>query len=84
MTPFQEFVEKLPHGSYKTFRDAILRRLTPRVTDQSFRNWERGLYEPDDTRRDAINAIAIDVVGSPIYIDLKPQNHDKPQNETTA
>ena len=57
----------LPHGSYKTFRDAILQRLTPRVTDQSFRNWERGLYEPDDTRRDAIDAIAIDVVGVPIY-----------------
>ena len=67
MTPFQQFVMNLPHGSYKTFRDAILTRLTPRVTDQSFRNWERGLYEPDDTRRDAIDAIAIDVVGSPIY-----------------
>lgn len=67
MTPFQAFVEKLPHGSYKVFRDAILQRLTPRVTDQSFRNWERGLYEPDESRREAIDAIAIDVIGTPIY-----------------
>lgn len=67
MTQFQQFVSKIEHGKYKAFRDAILQRLTPRICDQTFRNWERGVYEPDPTRREAINAIAVEVIGKPVF-----------------
>ena len=67
MTHFQEFVTKIEHGNYRRFRDAILQRLTPRISEQTFRNWERGIYEPDETKRDAIDAIAVEVIGQPVF-----------------
>lgn len=67
MTPFQEFVTKIEHGNYRRFRDAILQQLTPRISEQTFRNWERGIYEPDETKRDAIDAIAVEVIGQPVF-----------------
>lgn len=70
MTPFQEFVTKIEHGNYRRFRDAILQRLTPRISEQTFRNWERGIYEPDETKRDAIDAIAVEVIGQPVFSTL--------------
>ena len=66
-TKFQDFVQNIPHGMYAKFRDELLRRLEPRVTDQTFRNWERGKYEPDDTRREAINQVAQEITGKTIY-----------------
>ena len=68
MTKFQQFVSKIEHGNYSRFRDAILQRLTPRISEQTFRNWERGIYEPDEIRRDAINAVAVELTGKPVYL----------------
>lgn len=75
MTQFQQFISNLEHGKYRPFRDAVLQRLTPRISEQTFRNWERGIYEPDETRRQDIDAIAIEMTGAPVY----PDNETKQQ-----
>ena len=67
MTQFQQFITTVEHGKYAAFRDVLPMALDPRVTDQTFRNWERGKYEPDDTRREAINQVAQEITGKTIY-----------------
>ena len=67
MTLFQQFITTMEHGKYAAFRDALLKAIEPRVTDQTFRNWEKGLYEPELTRRDVINQVALEITGKPIY-----------------
>ena len=38
------------------------------MSDQTFRNWEAGVYEPDtDAKRDVINQCAEAFTGKPIY-----------------
>ena len=73
MTKFQQFVSKIEHGNYSRFRDAILQRLTPRISEQTFRNWERGIYEPDEIRRQDIDAVAVEVTGKPVYDETTEQ-----------
>ena len=45
MTPFQQFIQDLPHGQYFTFRNMVkLEMLKAEISmsDQTFRNWESG------------------------------------------
>ena len=71
MTPFQKFIDTLPHGQYATFRASVkleLLKVGIDITDQTFRNWENGTYEPDQPqKRDVINAVAVAMTGKPIY-----------------
>ena len=71
MTPFQQFIKDIPHGQYATFRNMVklemLKADIP-MSDQTFRNWENGTYEPDQPqKRDVINAVAVAMTGQPIY-----------------
>jgi hypothetical protein len=71
MTPFQQFITNLPHGQYASFRASVkleLLKVGIDITDQTFRNWENGTYEPDQPKkRDVINAVAVAMTGKPIY-----------------
>ncbi|MBQ1780801.1 MAG: hypothetical protein II001_05150 [Bacteroidales bacterium] len=71
MTPFQEFVQNMPHRCYATFRNMVKREMLAAeisISDQAFRNWERGVYEPDTAqKREIINRCAQAVVGKTIY-----------------
>lgn len=62
---FKEFVSDMPHGLFEPFRRKILATLG--VSEQTFRNWQNGVYEPDDERKAIINGIAIEITGKPIY-----------------
>ena len=38
------------------------------MSDQTFRNWEAGTYEPDtDAKREVINQCAMAIIGKTIY-----------------
>ena len=71
MTPFQQFVHDLPHGSYATFKNMVkleMLKASISICDQTFRNWESGACEPDDaTKREIINQCAEAITGKPIY-----------------
>ena len=66
-TTFELFVKSHPFGLRDQFRDALLRRFEPRISEQTYRNLERGVYEPDETRRDIINEVAIEIYNENIY-----------------
>ena len=66
-TTFETFVKSHAFGQRDRFRDALLRRFNPRISDQTYRNWERGVYEPDEARRDIINEVAVEIYGETIY-----------------
>ena len=69
--PFQQFITNLPHGQYANFRASVkleLLKVGIDITDQTFRNWENGTYEPDQPqKREVINAVAVAMTGQPIY-----------------
>lgn len=71
MTKFQQFIEDLPHGQYATFRNMVKLEMLKAdlgISDQTFRNWESGTYEPeDDAKRDIINQCAEALTGKTIY-----------------
>lgn len=71
MTPFQQFIQDLPHGQYFTFRNMVkLEMLKAEISmsDQTFRNWESGSYEPaTEAQREVINRCAEAITGKPIY-----------------
>ena len=66
-TTFELFVKSHPFGKRDQFRDALLRRFEPRISEQTYRNWECGKYEPDEARRDTINLVAFEIYGELIY-----------------
>lgn len=66
-TKFQDFIGRLNIYQYSEFRNKVLQRLDPRVSEQTFRNWQNGKYEPDPARRETINAVAVEVTGEKIY-----------------
>ena len=71
MTPFQQFIANIPHGQYFTFRNMVkleMLKADISMSDQTFRNWEAGTYEPDDeTKRAVINQCAEAITGKTIY-----------------
>ena len=71
MTPFQQFIQDLPHGQYATFRNLVrieMLKADLGISDQTFRNWESGYCEPDDdAKRSVINQCAEAITGKPIY-----------------
>lgn len=71
MTAFQQFIQDLPHGKYATFRNMVkleMLKADISMSDQTFRNWEAGTYEPDtDDKRAVINQCAEAITGKPIY-----------------
>ena len=71
MTPFQQVITNLPHGQYATFRASVkleLLKVGIDITDQTFRNWENGTYEPDsDAKREIINRCTELFTGKHIY-----------------
>lgn len=70
MTPFQEFIANLPHGQYATFRNLVkleMLKADISMSDQTFRNWESGTYEPDEQKRAIINKCAEAIAGKLIY-----------------
>lgn len=66
-TIFETFVKSHPFGLRNKFRDALIRRFDPCISNQTYRNWERGIYEPDESRRDTINEVAIEIYNKNIY-----------------
>lgn len=66
-TKFELFVKSHPFGLRDKFRDALLRRVDPRVTDQTYRNWERGINEPGAQYTATINEVATEIYGEAIY-----------------
>lgn len=66
-TIFSAFVKSRPYGKRDKFRDELMRRIEPRVSDQTYRNWENGLYEPSDTYRDTINLVAMEIYEERVY-----------------
>ena len=71
MTPFQQFIANLPHGKYERFRNRVMMELLDAgiyISDQTFRNWAHGTYEPDsDAKREIINRCTELFTGKPIY-----------------
>lgn len=71
MTPFQQFIQDLPHGQYATFRNLVrieMLKADLGISDHTFRNWESGYCEPDDdAKRAVINQCAEAITGKPIY-----------------
>ena len=71
MTPFQQFIQDLPHGQYATFRNLVrieMLKADLGISDQTFRNWEAGTYEPDTAaKRAVINQCAEAITGKTIY-----------------
>lgn len=66
-TIFEKFVMSRPFGKRNEFRNALMKRIEPRISDQTYRNWENGQYEPSETYRDTINMVAIDIYGELVY-----------------
>ena len=70
MTPFQQFITNLPHGQYATFRNMVklaMLKADIGISDQTFRDWENGTYEPKEPKRSIVNQVAIELTGNPIY-----------------
>ena len=71
MTPFQQFIQDLPHGQYATFRNMVkleMLKADISMSDQTFRNWAHGTYEPDsDAKREIINRCTELFTGKSIY-----------------
>ena len=71
MTPFQKFIQEIPHGQYATFRNLLKLEMLKAgisISDEAIRNWELGTYEPmTDAKREIINQCAESITGKPIY-----------------
>lgn len=71
MTPFQQFIQEIPHGQYATFRNMLKLEMLKAgisISDEAIRNWELGTYEPiTDAKREIINQCAEAITGKPIY-----------------
>lgn len=70
MTPFQQFIQELPHSQYATFRNMVKLEMLKAdlgISDQTFRNWERGATEPDEAKCAIINQCAEAITGKRIY-----------------
>ena len=66
----QEFIQQLPHGQYPEFRRRVKVAMVEAgldISDQTFRNWENGIYEPSDQKKEVINAVAMELTGQSIY-----------------
>lgn len=66
-TTFEIFVKSHAFGDRERFRRRLMFAMEPPISDQTYRNWERGIYEPDPSRRDTINEVARQIYGEPIY-----------------
>lgn len=66
----QEFINNLPHGLYPEFRQRVKVAMVQAgldISDQTFRNWQNGIYEPSPEKQEVLNAVAIELTGKPIY-----------------
>jgi len=67
---FKEFIQQLPHGIYAEFRRRVKVAMIEAgfdMSDQTFRNWENGLFDPAEPKREVINKVAEELTGKRIY-----------------